>query len=214
MTRRARIFEIAAAAALLAIAAWLLISERPAALGDAASAEGATPRAPASVSEPKPARSPGVALRRAVDPARAVVADTPAPAPANLALEPGRSPLADELHAAQKTGAQDAAVVMSLFTEYRARFRGFPVGEDNAAFVRALSGHNPGRIALLPPDHPAIDAEGQLLDRWGKPFFFHLLGRDALEIRSAGPDRQLYTADDLVKGSSQVNASALAIREN
>ena len=109
---------------------------------------------------------------------------------------------------------QDMAVVMDLFTGYRGRFQGFPVGEDNAAFVRALTGHNPGRIALLPPDHPAIDAQSQLLDRWGTPFFFHLLGRDALEIRSAGPDQQLYTPDDLLKQSPQAEAATVALGEN
>ena len=122
--------------------------------------------------------------------------------------------MADKLHAPENNGSQDATIVMNLFTEYRARFRGFPVGEDNPAFVRALTGHNPGRIALLPPDHPAIDGQGQLLDRWGKPFFFHLLDREAVEVRSAGPDREFYTPDDVVKKSPQAEAVALANREN
>jgi len=96
---------------------------------------------------------------------------------------------------------EDVSVVMNLFSHYRMRYQGFPVGEDNASFVNALSGNNPGRLAFISRDHPAIDAQGQLLDRWGMPFFFHLLGRDALEVRSAGPDRQLYTPDDLVTAS-------------
>ena len=86
------------------------------------------------------------------------------------------------------------------------------MGEDNATFVNALTGRNPSRLAFLPRSHAAIDAQGQLLDRWGKPFFFHLLGRDALEIRSAGPDRELYTADDLVKASPKAKEATLALK--
>lgn len=114
-----------------------------------------------------------------------------------------RSPLADKLNAPTQTGRQDVAVVLNLCAEYRKRFHGFPVGEDNASFVNALSGRNPARLAFLPRDHSAIDAQGQLLDRWGKPYFFHLLSRDALEIRSSGPDREIYTPDDVVIQSPQ-----------
>lgn len=117
--------------------------------------------------------------------------------------EAERSHLADALHAPNRTGVEDLSVVLNLFAHYRTRFRGFPVGEDNATFVNALTGNNPGRLAFINRDHPAIDAQGQLLDRWGEPFFFHLLGRDALEIRSAGPDRELYTADDLLTASPE-----------
>jgi hypothetical protein len=105
---------------------------------------------------------------------------------------------------------QDVSVVMNLFAQYRKRFQGYPVGEDNATFVNALTGNNPGRLAFIGRDHPAIDAQGRLLDRWGEPFFFHLLGKDELEIRSAGPDRKLYTEDDLLTASPAVQSAGLA----
>jgi hypothetical protein len=133
--------------------------------------------------------------------------------PSTVVLDYGRSHLADELHSAERTGMQDLSVVMNLFTHYRTRFRGFPAGEDNATFVNALTGENPGRIAVLNRDHPAIDAKGQLLDRWGEPFFFHLIGRDELEIRSAGEDRKLYTTDDLLQASSPNQGAELAIKD-
>src|SRR5262249_44740725 len=144
-----------------------------------------------------PRRSSFVAPNQQISADRpAVKALPPPPEP-----EAERSHLADELHSPKKTGMQDLSVVLNLFAQYRTRFQGFPVGEDNAAFMNALTGNNPGRLAFISRDHPAMDAQGQLLDRWGEPFFFHLLGHDALEIRSAGPDRELYTADDLLIAS-------------
>ena len=154
-----------------------------------------------------PRRSNSVAPKRLIDPTR--VAVTPL-LQVHRTSEEGRSPLADELHSKERTGVEDLAVVLNLFTHYRTRFQGYPVGEDNATFVNALTGSNPGHLAFISRDHPAIDAQGRLLDRWGEPFFFHLLGREELEIRSAGPDRQLYTTDDLLTASPAVRNAALA----
>lgn len=112
-----------------------------------------------------------------------------------------RSPLADDLHAANTDGRRDVAIVFNLFAHYRERFGGFPTGEDNAAFVNALTGNNPLRLAFIDRTHPAINARGELVDRWGKAFVFHLESRDRIDVRSAGPDGELYTADDFVKGS-------------
>ena len=153
-----------------------------------------------------PSRSNVVAPKRLIDPTRVAVT----PLQVHRTAEEGRSPLADELHSEERTGVEDLAVVLNLFTHYRTRFQGYPVGEDNATFVNALTGSNPGHLAFISRDHPAIDAQGRLLDRWGEPFFFHLLGREELEIRSAGPDRQLYTADDLLTASPAVRNAALA----
>lgn len=112
-----------------------------------------------------------------------------------------RSPLADNLHAASSDGRKDVAIVFNLFAHYRERFGGLPTGEDNAAFVNALTGNNPLRLAFIDRTHPAINARGELMDRWGKAFVFHLESRDRIDVRSAGPDGELYTADDLVQGS-------------
>ena len=43
-----------------------------------------------------------------------------------------------------------------------------------------------------------INPNGELVDSWGTPFFFHQLSSMDLEIRSAGPDRIMWTTDDLV----------------
>jgi hypothetical protein len=161
---------------------------------------------PSSEPADMPLRSTVVAPKRLVDPTRAAVSPLQLP----QTSQEGRSSLADELHAQDRSGVEDLAVVLNLFAHYRTRFQGYPVGEDNATFVNALTGNNPGRLAFISRDHPAIDGLGRLLDRWGEPFFFHLLGRDELEIRSAGPDRELYTEDDLLTASPAVRSAALA----
>ena len=56
---------------------------------------------------------------------------------------------------------------------------------------------NAAHERFLPATHPALDARGRLVDRWGVPLFFHALGGGRYELRSAGPDRILWTADDI-----------------
>ncbi len=51
--------------------------------------------------------------------------------------------------------------------------------------------------AALPPTHPAL-RDGRLIDRWGNPWLVHPLSHDVIQLRSAGPDGRLFTADDLV----------------
>lgn len=67
----------------------------------------------------------------------------------------------------------------------------------NEDLVPALSDAAALGEAALPAEHPAI-REGRLIDRWGTPWQVHPLAGDSLQLRSAGPDRRLYTADDLV----------------
>ena len=85
-----------------------------------------------------------------------------------------------------------------FFQLYRERFGSMPSGEDNAQFLNALRGRNPAALGIFPLAHPRLDSTGQLLDRWGTPYFFHALSRDHIQIRSAGPDRSFYTEDDVV----------------
>jgi hypothetical protein len=39
------------------------------------------------------------------------------------------------------------------------------------------------------------------VDRWGEPLYFHAISRDRLEIRSAGPDKIMWTPDDVQRQS-------------
>ena len=71
-----------------------------------------------------------------------------------------------------------------------------PLG-SNDEIAAALRGKNKARLVFLPEDHPAFDAQGRLVDRWGTALFFHANSRDRVDIRSAGPDREMWTADDV-----------------
>lgn len=71
-----------------------------------------------------------------------------------------------------------------------------PLGA-NEDIAHALRGKNRLRMRFLPDDHRALNPKGQLIDRWGTPLFFHANDRTRLDIRSAGPDQTMWTADDL-----------------
>jgi len=72
--------------------------------------------------------------------------------------------------------------------------RPLSANEDWAAAFRGL---NPAHERFLPDQHVALDSQGRLVDRWGTPVFFHALGNHQFELRSAGPDKKLWTDDDL-----------------
>jgi len=109
------------------------------------------------------------------------------------------SPLADELNSPHTTIQRDLQVLSGVLLAWQTNFheQGNPVG-DNAAITAALTGKNPLNFQFIRRDHPAINDRGEICDRWGTPFFFHALSGTRMEIRSAGPDRQLYTDDDIV----------------
>lgn len=77
-------------------------------------------------------------------------------------------------------------------------FGGNPVG-TNPEITAALNGNNPKGANFIQPDAGMrINAKGELVDPWGTPYFFHQLSGTEMEIHSAGPDRVMWTADDLV----------------
>jgi hypothetical protein len=114
-------------------------------------------------------------------------------------MPPERSTLADELNSPTTDFQADLRVVTGLIETFRSNFlqTGNPVG-SNADITSALTGRNPLRLSLIPADHSAINRDGELCDRWGTPFFFHAESATRLEIRSAGPDRKMWSDDDVV----------------
>ncbi len=71
----------------------------------------------------------------------------------------------------------------------------------NEELANALRGKNRAQMRFLPDDHRAFNAKGQIVDRWQTPLYFHAKAADRLEVRSAGPDRKMWTADDLHRSS-------------
>lgn len=89
----------------------------------------------------------------------------------------------------------ELGAVAQLLYAYRQGFGENPVG-DNGDIVTTLLGENEKRAAYLTRDCPAL-VDGKLVDRWGTPYWFHALSGTEMEIVSAGPDRELFTGDDL-----------------
>ncbi len=110
------------------------------------------------------------------------------------------SPLAPELNSSQFSPQHDVDVLHTLLRQYLRRLghrEGLPIGNDTD-LAKVLGGQNPMKYATLPPSHPALASDGRLRDRWGSPYFVHPIAEQTFEIRSAGPDRQLFTSDDLI----------------
>jgi hypothetical protein len=118
------------------------------------------------------------------------------PEPRQLAGQP-RSPLADGLGAANQPPSSEPKIVYDLFRFFLQELGSYPAGENNAQWMNALRGANAERLAILPSDHPRLSADGSLRDAWGEPFFIHQISSSKIQIRSAGPDRVLFSADDL-----------------
>ena len=121
-----------------------------------------------------PATQPTVLADEATDPPNPILATLPATPP----TDPRMTPVLDALQ------------------EYLSTYKEHPVG-SNAEITAALLGDNPRKLIALPRDKAALDTDGQLLDPWGKPYFFHQLSARIMELRSGGPDGRLRTDDDL-----------------
>ena len=67
----------------------------------------------------------------------------------------------------------------------------------NEEFAAALRGKNRDGLRLLPDEHRCFNGQGQIVDRWMTPLFFHVNDRSHIDIRSAGPDQTMWTEDDL-----------------
>ena len=169
-------FVIPVAALLLAILAWFYWprshEETPAPVD---------PRAAASPAGKAPASSAITGSARSAEPP----------------LE--RSALADALNSPATDIRADLRIVSEILDTFRSNFprEGNPVG-TNAEITAVLAGLNALRLALIPPEHAAINRDGELCDRWGTPFFFHAESGSKMAIRSAGPDKKMWSADDVV----------------
>ncbi len=152
------------------------------------------------------AHKPG---RREMVPAASVAGNTNvtvtvAGAPATLAFSEGSRPLLGETilrdYASPASSPENDLTLLSRlmenFTLLVKTAKDRPLSA-NADWAAAFQGHNPAKERFLPDQHRALNSNGELVDRWTTPLFFHALGGGRYEIRSAGPDRQLWTIDDV-----------------
>ena len=86
--------------------------------------------------------------------------------------------------------------IAGTLTQYYQAYKEYPQGNAKEV-AAALLGQVPGRKAFLEWNQRRIDPNGELLDPWGTPYFIQING-EKIELRSAGPDRLLWNADDQV----------------
>ena len=115
-------------------------------------------------------------------------------------IDPANQELANRLSNPESAPEEDLEIVQSFLQIYSKAQGGNPAG-DNSDITAAMTGTNGHRGRVFPYNHPSI-REGQMVDRWGTPYWFHPNSGHSMEIRSAGPDRQLFTQDDLVLNPS------------
>lgn len=107
-------------------------------------------------------------------------------------------PLAVSFGDNPELAAKEPVMLLEILEFYRMEFGSFPAGQENRDIMNALAGNNPGKLPIFPRTHPRIDRNGDLLDAWAKPFVFHPVSSQYLEVRSCGPDGEIFTADDIV----------------
>ena len=126
---------------------------------------------------------------------------TPLPRPAQVAQIPNANARLNAKQEAFAPPDQEAMIeidkVSLMIRDYRTIAGENPVG-TNAEIMAAVMGANAKQAKLGPPKGMSLNEKGELLDRWGTPYFFHQVSRDHMEIRSAGPDKILWTGDDPV----------------
>ena len=151
--------------------------------------------------------APGVPAISAPAPTSEVIAQSPVPpleqtVPANAPAPPG-APLPSATVPAPRTGGSLAELrdeiesVQFALRDYRSAMGENPIG-NNAEITKALMGDNPKQVKIPLPRGASVNANGEMCDRWGTPYFFHQLSGKQMEIHSAGPDREMGNADDLV----------------
>lgn len=96
----------------------------------------------------------------------------------------------------------DLQAVSGLIQSYLALIKvpgSLPLGE-NRDLIEALVGNNPYRTRFLAPESVWLNEKGELLDRWQTPLYFHGIDSKRVGVRSAGPDQEMWTADDITDG--------------
>lgn len=148
------------------------------------------PGRPGAPTSPKAASAPP-------SPTGAPPGQAPADSPGVPAVTEGFEGLRD-LNGPNSDVTADLRIVQAVLEAFRTSFpaEGNPTG-SNAEITAALAGANRLRLVLIPRGHPALNADGELCDRWGTPYFFHSESRRRTTVRSAGPDRRMWTEDDV-----------------
>jgi hypothetical protein len=124
-------------------------------------------------------------------------------------IDPVLQERADQLNAQDSPPQRDLEIVGEFIHTYSRALGGNPIG-DNSDITAALTGTDGHKGRVFPPNHASI-RNGRLIDRWGTPYWFHPNSGSEMEIRSAGPDKELFTLDDVVLNPSPSGLGATPV---
>jgi hypothetical protein len=187
----------------VAMAVWFFLREHPSAPGAGASPENhalesatvTSPPPAAPVAKPNSSGQPAYASAVTVTPSVNPPEIANATAGASVSVAPG---IPHQLEFTDLPPETVLGKVAHAIRDYASMFGGNPVG-TNPEITAALNGQNPRHANFINPEAGMrINGNGELVDAWGTPYFFHQLSGTEMEIHSAGPDHIMWTADDLI----------------
>ena len=180
----------------LAIALLVLFAVRPRQRPTADIPAVSTPAPPAvasaTASTPDASTSPGFTPPSS----KGTPASVSPPVQTEASLPPATSPAPQPIPPLAELRDEIDNVQFAL-RDFRSVLGENPVG-NNAEITKALTGDNLKQVKIPIPQGSSVNANGEMCDRWGTPYFFHQLSGKQMEIHSAGPDHQMGTSDDLV----------------
>lgn len=102
---------------------------------------------------------------------------------------------------ADGNAVEDLRIVSNALASFHLAVKNddLPTG-SNRHLMDGMLGRNKSGIQLIRGDHPMLNADGEIVDRWGTPLYFHAISRINVGVRSAGPDKEMWTDDDLTSG--------------
>ncbi len=123
----------------------------------------------------------------------------PAPPPPDMFSNPGDRALDGYGNPAlaPENDVRMMAHMLTTFLTIRKNATDRPLSA-NGEWSAALRGLRSGTEAWISDKLPVFDSQHRLTDRWDTPLHFHSLGDQRWQIRSAGPDRELWNEDDIL----------------
>ena len=109
----------------------------------------------------------------------------------------GTEEIAQFYRATDTDPEDDIQILQQVLYTYRQATGANPEGGENGAISDRLFGKNKMGVRFLPDRPEWVNRDGELIDRWGTPYFFHSVSPEDMEIVSAGPDKELWTDDDV-----------------
>ena len=97
--------------------------------------------------------------------------------------------------------AEFARTIRDACLSYAVEYNRLPPDSNNQRLTAALTGDNTRHVAFLSLSKNQLNANGEMIDRWGTPLKINFQGTSGIQVASAGPDKVFGTFDDIVSNS-------------